>query len=451
MRIGTLVLSSLLLVNTTWASSYEYLSGFGNHFSSEALEGALPIGQNTPQKAPKGLYAEQLSGTSFTTPRSQNKFIWFYRLRPSVSVNPYHKIENENIQTRFSKQNIDPNPLLWKPLPIPSALENVDFVKGMTTIAGAGSPETKNGLGIHVYVANQSMEYKAFYNADGDMLIVPQEGKLEIQTECGFLTVVPGEICVIPRGIVFKVMIPDGPVRGYICEVFDGHYRLPDLGPIGANGLANPRDFLSPVAAFEDVNLDFDIITKYCGELYQKTIDHSPFDVVAFHGNYVPFKYDLANFCAMNSVCFDHADPSIFTVLTCQTLEPGVAAVDFVIFPPRWSCAEHTFRPPYYHRNCMSEYMGLISGSYEAKEAYLKPGGGTLHNCMTPHGPDASTYQNATSGELKPSRVGEDALAFMFESTYILQLSDKAMDEKFLEKEYLHCWEGIKNNLKLED
>ncbi len=338
-----------------------------------------------------------------------------------------------------------PNPLLWKPFAIPPHSKPTDFVEGLITIAGAGAPETKSGLGIHIYTANTSMKKKVFCNADGDLLIVPQLGMLTIQTECGWMTVSPGEICVIPRGFKFTVMTGDTGIRGYVCEVYDGHYKLPDLGPIGANGLAQTRDFLTPKAAYDQSTETHTITTKFCGELFESTMDHSPYNVVAFHGNYVPYKYDLSKFCPMNAVSIDHADPSIFTVLTCQTMEPGVAALDFVIFPPRWSCAEHTFRPPYYHRNTMSEYMGLISGTYEAKEQYLKAGGGTLHNCMTPHGPDFSTFITATEEVLKPARVGDDAMAFMFETTYMLHVADEALRPENLEADYIDCWSGLES------
>jgi homogentisate 1,2-dioxygenase len=288
----------------------------------------------------------------------------------------------------------------------------------------------------------------AFCSADGDLLFVPQQGEMLLQTECGNLEVSPGEIAVIPRGMRFRVEAVAGVLRGYICETFDGHLELPNLGPIGANGLANPRDFQVPTASFEDKEAPYTIYTKFCGELFRSHMAHSPFDVVAFHGNDVPYKYDLARFCPMNSVSYDHADPSIFTVLTCQTALPGVAALDFVVFPPRWSTAEHTFRPPYYHRNCMSEYMGLVFGNYEGKGEGLKPGGSTLHSCMTPHGPDAAAYEYGSNEALVPKRVGEGALAFMCESTYVLRLTPNAMDPQRLVASYRDCWKGLSSHFE---
>ncbi len=309
---GLLVYLSALLFSYTQlghAAEHEYLRGFGNHFTSESLEGALPANQNSPQRCPYGLYAEQLSGTAFTRPRDKNKYTWLYRIRPSVIHTAYIKIDKGLIRSEFSHASITPNQLLWKPFPYPTDSQPKDFVEGLVTITGSGSAGTKTGLGIHIYSANRSMENKCFSNADGGLLIVPQEGALDIQTECGFLAVSPGEICMIPRGMRFRVATKDPNIRGYICEVYEGHFELPNLGPIGANGLANPRDFLTPVAHFEDLEVSYTVITKFSGELFRSTMEHSPFDVVAYHGNYVPFKYDLSNFCAMNTVNFDHADP----------------------------------------------------------------------------------------------------------------------------------------------
>eukprot|EP00163_Fabomonas_tropica_P016233 TRINITY_DN291_c0_g1_i1.p1 TRINITY_DN291_c0_g1~~TRINITY_DN291_c0_g1_i1.p1 ORF type:complete len:318 (-),score=73.75 TRINITY_DN291_c0_g1_i1:149-1102(-) len=314
---------------------------------------------------------------------------------------------------------------------------------------GAGSAESKSGIAIHIYAANQDMGRKAFCNADGDLLIVPQKGMLDIRTEHGCLAVLPGEIVVIQRGIRFKVDLPDGASRGYICEVFNGHFKLPDLGPIGANGLANPRDFEHPVASYEAEEGDYTVVHKFCGQLFASQQDHTPFNVVAWHGNYVPYKYDLAHYNTMNTVSYDHPDPSIFTVLTCQSTDPGVAVADFVIFPPRWMVADDTFRPPYYHRNCMSEYMGLIRGDYDAKTGGgFVPGGGSLHSCMTPHGPDADTFDKASNANLSPYQISKDSLAFMFESTYVFRLTKHALAADRLDNDYWKCWQTLKNNFK---
>lgn len=444
-----LLIAGMLLCGTAQAEEkYEYLAGYGNEFSSEALEGALPIGQNSPQKCAYGLYAEQLSGTSFTTPRAQNRRTWMYRIRPSVCHTPFQPIAKGNLRSHFDATPVTPNQLLWKPLAIPQS--KTDFVEGLNTLAGAGSPETKAGIAIHIYTANSSMTDKCFCNADGDMLVVPQLGGLDIQTELGRMEVQPGEICVLPRGLRFSVELMDDEARGYICESFGSQFQLPELGPIGANGLASPRDFMTPVAAYEDRQTDYKVVMKFAGELFEARMDHSPYNVVAYHGNYVPYKYDLNRFCPMNTVSFDHADPSIFTVLTCPTNTPGVAALDFVLFPPRWLVAEHTFRPPYYHRNCMSELMGLIKGGYEAKRDRFVPGSATLHSCMTPHGPDKKTFDYGTNEEQKPEWIAEGDLAFMFESTYILRPTNEAMNPELVDSDYPKVWDGLNSQFKTE-
>lgn len=423
---------------------YNYLSGFGNTHQSEAIPNSLPRDQNSPQKCPKGLYAEQLSGTAFTVPRANNQRSWLYRIKPSVGHKPYTKVEKGLLTNDFSKAIIDPNQMRWMPFDIPT--KPTDFVQGLMTIGGAGDLTTKAGMAIHYYVANTSMVDKSFYNSDGDLLIVPQQGTLDIRTEFGCLEVEPGEIFVVQRGIHFSVNV-SGPSRGYICEVYNGHFRLPDLGPIGANGLANPNHFLSPTAAFEDRTCEFTVVSKFLGELFEAKQDHSPFNVVAWYGNYAPYKYDLRLFNVIGTVSFDHPDPSIFTVLTCPTGEPGVAVCDFAIFPPRWAVGEHTFRPPYFHRNCMSEYMGLIYGSYEAKQGGFVPGGGSLHSCMTPHGPDTKTFETASNAELKPHRVADGTMAFMFESSYLMKLTEFASKTN-IDQDYYKCWEDLKTHFQ---
>ncbi|KAJ2081107.1 hypothetical protein H4R24_002578 [Coemansia sp. RSA 988] len=425
---------------------YKYQSGFGNHFSSEALEGALPKDQNTPQRCPYGLYAEQLSGTAFTVSRSQNQRTWFYRIHPSVMHRPfqlYRKGEHGIVGT-FDARTTEPTPtqIRWLPFEVPDSA-NVDFVDGLHTIGGAGDTALKNGIAIHIYTATASMHQRTFCNSDGDILIVPQQGSLDITTEFGPIFVAPNEIVVIQRGIRFSVALPDGPVRGYILEVFDGHFELPDLGPIGANGLANPRDFQTPTAKYEHTNDQWEVINKYQGELFVAIQDHSPYDVVAWHGNYAPYKYDLACFAAVNSVSFDHVDPSVFTTLTCKSAHPGTAVADFVIFPPRFEVQMHTFRPPYFHRNCMSEFMGLIQGEYEGKKKGFLPGGASLHSMMTPHGPDAATVEHAVSRELNPCRVADGTQAFMFESMFQLRLTKWAVENSQRDYDYYQAWQDI--------
>lgn len=428
----------MVVENNPSLISTTYLTGFGNEFATEALPGALPQGQNSPQRAPYGLYAEQLSGTAFTAPRAANRRSWLYRLRPSVLHRPFQPIDSGWWRSDpFDEVPPTPNQLRWDPLPIPEA--PADFIEGMTTIAGNG------GLGIHLYTANRSMENRYFYNADGEMLIVPQLGRLRMLTEMGFVEIAPGEICVLPRGVKFRVELIDAQARGYLCENYGALFRLPELGPIGANGLANPRDFETPRAAFEDREGHFRLVAKFQGHLWEAEIGHSPLDVVAWHGNYAPYRYDLRRFNTVNTVSYDHPDPSIFTVLTSPSDTPGTANADFVIFPERWMVAEHTFRPPYFHRNVMNEFMGLICGVYDAKEKGFQPGGASLHNCMSAHGPDAETFDKASRAELLPQRY-ENTLAFMFESRSVLRPTKFAMETPALQNDYYRCWQGLKKN-----
>jgi homogentisate 1,2-dioxygenase len=418
-----------------------YQSGFGNEFATEAVAGALPQGQNSPQKAPFGLYTEQISGTPFTAPRSVNRRTWLYRIRPSVAHRPFQPMESGLLRsTPFDEVPTPPNQLRWQPLPIPS--KPTDFVDGLITMAGNGDALTHSGVAIHMYAANRSMTERFFFNADGEMLIVPQLGRLLLRSEMGILEAAPGEIAVIQRGIKFRVELLDDRARGYICENYGALFRLPDLGPIGANGLANPRDFQAPAAAYEDRSGTFETVAKFQGRLWSAAMDHSPLDVVAWHGNYAPYKYDLARFNCINTVSFDHPDPSIYTVLTSPSEIPGSANVDFAIFPPRWLVAEHTFRPPWFHRNFMSEFMGLVYGEYDAKAEGFVPGGASLHNCMAGHGPDAATFEKASAAELKPQYLS-GTLAFMFETRFVCRPTKFALESSRLDEQYFECWQGL--------
>ena len=426
-------------------AEFHYLSGFGNEFATEACPGALPQGQNSPQISPLGLYTEQISGSAFTAPRAVNRRTWSYRIRPSVMHQPYAEFPKDTLLRSgpFREAPMPPNQMRWNPLPIPE--EKTDFVMGLVTLGGSGDPAIQDGVGIHLYAANAPMVDRFFYNADGEMLILPQQGKLLLLTELGTLDVAPGELAVIPRGIKFRAELPDGVARGYICENYGQSFRLPELGPIGANGLANSRDFLTPVAAYEDREGAFEVIAKFLGRLWRAEIDHSPLDIVAWHGNYAPYKYDMARFNCINTVSFDHPDPSIFTVLTAPSGLAGIANVDFVIFPPRWMVAEHTFRPPWFHRNMMNEFMGLIRGLYDAKAEGFVPGGASLHNCMSGHGPDAETFERASKADLKPQHI-DGTLAFMFETRLPVQLTRFALEAKILQHEYYECWQSLKKN-----
>ncbi len=417
-----------------------YASGFGNEFASEAIAGALPTGQNSPQHVPLGLFAEGISGTPFTAPRAENRRTWLYRQRHSADHRAYRRIDAKAIRSApFTEVPPTPNRLRWDPLPLPDA--PTDFIDGLHTIAGNGDAALHIGIAIHHYVANRSMYGRAFFDADAELLLVPERGGLLIVTELGRLTLQPGEIAVIPRGIRFRVELLGGPARGYLCENYGALLRLPELGPIGSNGLANASDFLTPVAAFEDAQ-PTEIVQKFLGGLWSTRLDHSPLDVVAWHGNYVPYKYDLARFQVIGTVSFDHPDPSIYTVLTSPSTTAGRANLDFVIFPPRWTVAEHTFRPPWFHRNVMNEYMGLIEGTYDAKAGGFVPGSASLHNCHAAHGPDVASYQRAVEAELAPHKI-ERSLAFMFETCYVLAPTAFALATPSLQKDYDACWNGF--------
>lgn len=413
-----------------------YMSGFGNGFETEALPGALPVGRNSPQKCPYGLYAEQLSGSPFTAPRATNKRSWLYRIRPTLANwGQFQKADARFWRTAPAQEaELSPAPLRWDPMDIPA--EPLSFVEGMRTLTTAGDASAQTGMASHVYFATRPMRDEYFFNADGEMLVVPQQGSLRFATEFGRIDVEPGEICIIPRGVKIRVELLDGPARGYVCENYGGAFTLPERGPIGANCLANQREFLTPGAAYEDHDAPSKLLVKWGGSLWAAEIGHSPLDVVAWHGNYAPYKYDLRKFSPVGPLLFDHADPSIFTVLTAPSETPGTANVDFVIFSDRWLVAENTFRPPWYHMNIMSEFMGLIYGVYDAKiGGGFAPGGASLHNTMLPHGPDLDTFEGASNAELKPRKL-EGTLAFMFETRFPQRVTAYAVEHPALQTEY---------------
>jgi len=422
-----------------------YMSGFGNEFVTEAIPATLPVGRNSPQRVAHGLYAEKFSGTAFTAPASENYRSWFYRIRPSVVHGDFSRMDRGLVRTGPIDQAVTtPNQLRWDPFPIPD--QPSDFVDGIATVAANGDARSQTGIGIHVYCANRSMHDRFFYSADGELLLVPQQGALQVHTECGVLALGPGEIALLPRGMKFRVVLADDVARGYICENYGRKFELPERGPIGGDGLANRRDFEAPVAAFEDREGRFELVAKLAGNLFRCDIGHSPLDVVAWHGNLAPCKYDLRRFNTMGSISYDHPDPSIFTVLTSKSDTPGTANVDFVIFPPRWLVMEGTFRPPWYHRNVMSEYMGLIYGDYDAKSGGgFMPGGASLHNCMSAHGPDRTTFEKASNAELAPQKL-RNTMAFMFESRYLIQPTRFALECKQLQANYRNCWQDLPRN-----
>ncbi len=409
----------------------DYIPGFGNHVSTEAISGALPIGRNSPQRPAFGLYAEQLSGTAFTAPRHENRRSWLYRMRPTAEHPPYVRYEGA---PRFAPGTtaapLAPNRLRWDP--IADAAPGTDLIDGMTTMLANRDPADLEGVALHVYAASADMTDRVFTDADGELLFVPQAGRLELLTELGRIAVSPGQIALIPRGVRFRALLPDGTAKGYVCENHGSLFRLPDLGPIGANGLANPRDFETPVAWFEDRDERTGVIQKFMGSLWTTTLDHSPLDVVAWHGNLAPWRYDLSRFNTINTVSFDHPDPSIFTLLTSPSDVPGRANADFVVFPPRWMVAEGTFRPPWFHRNIMSEAMGLITGAYDAKAEGFAPGGISLHNLMAGHGPDLASWQGASAADLKPHKI-EGTMAFMLESCWPYKPTTYALEHSQLD------------------
>jgi homogentisate 1,2-dioxygenase len=420
-----------------------YQSGFANSFATEAIAGALPMGRNSPQRCAYGLYAEQLSGSPFTAPRGANQRSWLYRIRPTVR----HHGRFQEVGTGLwrsapctQESELPIGQLRWGPVAIPD--KAVTFLDGIATMTTAGDVNTQTGMAAHVFVATRSMVNQYLFNADGEMLIVAQQGSLRLRTEFGVIDIGPGEIAVIPRGVIFSVELPSGPARGYACESYGAAFTLPERGPIGANCLANQRDFLAPVAAYEDKEAKGEIFVKWCGRLYRSQIGHSPLDVVAWHGNYAPYKYDLRHFSPVGALLFDHPDPSIFTVLTAPSETPGTANVDFVIFPERWQVAENTFRPPWYHRNVMSEFMGLVYGQYDAKPHGFVPGGMSLHNCMLPHGPDNEAFEHASTTDLKPTKLG-NTMAFMFETRFPQHLTRFAARLETRQDDYQDCWNGL--------
>ncbi len=430
----------------TATAPLRYLTGFGNEHVTEAVPGAVPEGQNSPQKPPLGLFPELISGTAFTAPRHENRRTWMYRIRPSAMHKSFKRLPDGAVRSGpFDEAETPPNRLRWDPLPLPD--QPTDFIDGLVTMAGNGSAEAQAGSAIHIYRANRSMTDRVYANHDGEMMILPQLGALRLRTELGIVSIAPGEFAVVPRGIKFCVELAGEAARGYVCENFGAMFRLPELGPIGSNGLANARDFQTPVAAFENPDKPAQVVVKFLGKLWAADYPHNPLDVVGWHGNLAPYKYDIARFMAINTVSFDHADPSINTVMTSPTTRPGTANIDFVVFPPRWMVAEHTFRPPWFHRNIMSEYMGLVRGVYDAKAEGFVPGGSSLHNCMTAHGPDKTTVDRATAAKLEPHYLA-DTLAFMFESSIVYRPTRFALESPARQADYDSCWDGFRNQFR---
>jgi homogentisate 1,2-dioxygenase len=418
-----------------------YMPGFGNDFETEALPAALPQGQNSPQKCNYGLYAEQLSGTAFTRPKPERT--WCYRIRPSVKhTSRFRKIEVPHWKSapHVLADVISLGQYRWDPIPMPQT--GLNWITGMHTVTTAGDVNTQTGMASHVYLITESMVDEYFYSADSELLVVPQSGRLRFCTELGVIDLEPKEIAILPRGMVYRVEVLEGPCRGFVCENYGQTFELPNRGPIGANCMANPRDFKTPVAAFEDREAPSRVVIKWCGQFHETRIGHSPLDVVAWHGNYAPCKYDLRSYSPVGAILFDHPDPSIFTVLTAPSGHEGTANIDFVLFRERWMVAEHSFRPPWYHKNIMSELMGNIYGQYDAKPQGFQPGGLSLHNCMLPHGPDRNAFEGASNADLKAEKL-DNTMSFMFETRFPQHLTEWAATSAPLQDDYLDCWTSL--------
>ncbi len=418
-----------------------YMPGWGNDFETEVLPGALPQGMNSPQKCEYGLYGEQLSGTAFTADTPERT--WTYRIRPSVK----HSSRYERIELPYwcSAPNVveDVTSLgqyRWDPVPHSDA--PLTWLTGMRTMTTAGDVNTQVGMAAHVYLVNTSMKDEYFFSADSELLVVPQEGHLRFATELGIIDVAPKEIAILPRGLVYRVEVLEGPCRGFVCENYGQKFDVPGRGPIGANCMANPRDFKAPVAAYEDREVPSTVTVKWCGQFHRTNIEQSPLDVVAWHGNYAPYKYDLTTYCPVGAILFDHPDPSIFTLLTAPSGVPGTANIDFVLFRERWMVAENTFRPPWYHKNIMSELMGNIYGQYDAKPQGFVPGGVSLHNMMLPHGPDRDAFEGASNSNLGPEKL-DNTMSFMFETRFPQHLTRFAGNEAPLQDDYISCWDTL--------
>ena len=432
---------SMTQASSSVGTTEGYMPGFGNDFETEALPGALPQGMNSPQRCNYGLYGEQLSGTAFTANPPERT--WTYRIRPSVK----HSARYTKIDLPYWKSapHVDPDVISlgqyrWNPVPM--AEKGMTWLNGMHTMTTAGDVNTQVGMAAHIYLVTESMVDAYFFSADSELLVVPQEGRLRFATELGIIDLEPKEITIIPRGLVYRVEVLEGPCRGFVCENYGQKFEMPGRGPIGANCLANPRDFKAPVAAYEDREVPSTLTIKWCGQFQETEIGQSPLDVVAWHGNYAPYKYDLRNYCPVGAILFDHPDPSIFTVLTAPSGVPGTANIDFVLFRERWLVAEDTFRPPWYHKNIMSELMGNIYGQYDAKPQGFVPGGMSLHNMMLPHGPDMEAFEKASNANLGPDKL-DNTMSFMFETRFPQHLTAFAAKEAPLQDDYIDCWDSI--------
>jgi homogentisate 1,2-dioxygenase len=426
------------------------LEGFGAPLQSEALPGALPLHQNSPRHAPYGLYPEQLSGTAFGLPRHKNLRTWLYRIRPSAQQSPFRPLRHETFTTAFTSEPVEPNLFGWRPCPIPSAGQ--DFVDGIVTLGGAGDGHSRRGYALHWFTANRSMDNRAFCNADGDFLLVPQLGELTLVTELGVLEVGTGQIALLPRGLRYSVVLRSPAARGFIAEVYGRHFELPERGVIGANGLADARHFRTSTAWFEDrLELGYRITSKLGGVLYDAQQDYSPYDVVAWHGNYVPYVYDLAAFVPVSNVRVDHPDPSIYSVVSCPLDETGSNLLDLIVFPPRWDPTEHTFRPPFFHRNATMEWNAVVR-SDSSDGALFESGVSFLTPPMTPHGVTSAAVERAfrldEATAAVPHRSSDQSLWIQFESSLPLQLSPLAREPSRAILDWPTVWGAYRNHFR---
>jgi len=425
------------------SESLRYLAGFGNTLQSEAVPGALPTEQNTPNPPPFSLVTEQINGTGFTVHRAENRRVWLYRLRAQILDRPFTEWASPaggRFVADFGEGVPTPEVMRFRPMSMPSA--PTTFLEGLTTFAGAGDPSQRRGAAVHLYAATADMVDTSFCNIDGDLLLVPEHGRLHVRTELGRLQVAPGEILILPRGIRFQVSLPDGAARGWVGELFDGHFQLPERGPVGANGMADERHFLAPVADFDDDPRPWTIVVRQGGRLWQTTSPHSPFDVVAWHGSYVPFKYDLMRFNSLGSVSFDHVDPSILTVLTSPMDTTGRNAIDFGVFRGRWDVTEGTFRPPYFHRNSAVEFNGVVNSP--ATEGPWQPGAFTYTPYLTPHGISAAGVRKELDRTNDtPHRMSDESLWIQFESTYPFRVMPWMIDHPDRDEAYLSSFSDI--------
>lgn len=435
--------------------------------SSEAVSGAVPAVNNSPQKPPLGLRTERISGGSFVAPRELSYQTWLYRLRASIAHSDWARLRVSGADEGYGPPspvrpaNVTPNSRLWGGFPAPAAGSH--WANGQQLLGRNGDPQAKEGMALWVFSVTASMPPRqAFASLDGEALVIPQSGALDIQTELGRLVVRQNEIAVIPRNVRYRVCLPEGkPCRGYVCELYQGHFRLPDLGVIGSTGLANVRDFQVP-KAFVDATVhshlgttqapgpgaptgvddgEWSIVARLVGNLWHCTQAHTPFDVVGWHGTCYPFKYDLARFCALGNLVFDEHDPSLFVVLTARHhgAEPTTAVVDFAVIPPRWMAARDTNWLPYFHRNTMQEFFGPIVALQDGAHPLnatgetnrFAPFGAGLNGCMSTHGPSERDFQAARARDTTtPAFVGGDegVTIFLVETERPLLLSDWAME-----------------------